>query len=118
MRRFVILAFVVITTSLTGQVEHAPTVAQCQADQRLWLAQAEDNVGTNKDGDTLPPSYNTLSEWRREMQNCVDVDPENRRSYSNTESELVVVLKRRLGDFIERHGMWSKFLEEDAAGKR
>lgn len=37
------LAFVfVLTASVSGQIEHAPTVAQCQADQRLWMANMQD----------------------------------------------------------------------------
>jgi hypothetical protein len=36
-----LLMLAVLTASVAGQVEHAPTVEQCQADQRLWLAEIE-----------------------------------------------------------------------------
>jgi hypothetical protein len=38
MKCLLVLASLILTASLVGQVEHAPTVAQCQADQRLWLS--------------------------------------------------------------------------------
>jgi hypothetical protein len=45
-----ILAVLFVLTSaamapVTAQVEHAPTVAQCQADQKLWLSQSEMKEG-------------------------------------------------------------------------
>jgi hypothetical protein len=32
MKRYLAFAVLILTASLAGQVEHAPTVAQCQAD--------------------------------------------------------------------------------------
>jgi|HubBroStandDraft_6_1064221.scaffolds.fasta_scaffold09033_6 hypothetical protein len=45
MKPFLLVAAVLLSaSSLTSQeVEHAPTVAHCQADQKLWLAELEDN---------------------------------------------------------------------------
>ena len=112
------LIVVSLTTSLTtAQVEHAPTVAQCQADQRLWFAQVQGDAETIGGGDTLPANYTTLSQWRREMYDC-GADAENRRKYTDTDRELAVIMKMRLADFIRRQQLWDKFLEEDAAGQR
>jgi len=113
----ILLLAATLTASVTAQVEHAPTVAQCQADQRLWFSRVESSVGTFESGDTLSERYGTLSQWRSEMTDCMEVDPENRVKYYNTAGEIFVVTKRRLTDFIERHGLWDKFIEEDAAGK-
>jgi hypothetical protein len=74
MTRFLTLAIVlVITASLTGQVQHAPTVAQCQADQRLWLSQLEGG-----DRSKLPEFYALIDETK-EMDACQKVDPTNER---------------------------------------
>jgi hypothetical protein len=44
------------------QVEHAPTVAQCQADQRLWLSRMEDTNDKLKD-----VTFKMLSAWTQEI---------------------------------------------------
>ena len=114
MKHLFILA-VVLTTSLTvGQdVQHAPTVAQCQADQRLWLSQMESDHGQGS-----LPAYPVVDKWKWEMDDCMSVDPENKVRYYNTESEVWVVQTARTADFLKRHQMWETFFEEDAAGKR
>jgi hypothetical protein len=105
---------ILISVSLvTAQVEHAPTVAQCQADQRLWLSQIEVDHGQR----TLP-AYAVIDKWKWEMDDCMSVDPENKVRYYNTESEVWVVQMGRMRDFLERHQVWDKFLDEDAEGQR
>jgi hypothetical protein len=100
------------STSLTPQeVEHAPTVAQCQADQKLWLAELEDNR-------VRDVKFFTLADWKIEMRKCENVDPENRHKYETTESEALAAQASRQSDFIERHGLYHKFIAEDEAGKR
>jgi hypothetical protein len=112
MKRLLVLA-VVAAASLVGQdVQHAPTVEQCRADQRLWLSSVE-----QADSPRLP-SYAVLSKWDHEMTDCEKVDPENKWKYYNTGSEIDVIEASRLMDFLHRHGLWEKFKEEDAAGKR
>ena len=101
---------VVMTASLGGQVEHAPTVAQCQADQRLWRAQIDEGASSLK--------YEVLHERVGEMIACNDVDPPNTTEYYNTASLTFAAMAARMNKFIQRHQLWDKFLEEDAAGKR
>jgi hypothetical protein len=109
MKVLVLLLFVVV--SVTAQVEHAPTVAQCQADQRFWLASLE--------GDTTNlPDYQVLRQWDNEMTVCEKVDPDKKWLYYNTSGEIDGVMITRLVDFLGRHNMWGQFKEEDAAGKR
>ena len=113
MKRSLILASLILTASLVGQVEHAPTVAQCQADQRLWLAKLEAlPPGTNL------PSYTVLSLWIKEMDDCQQVDPPNQWKYYNVHGEVSDVQASRMIGFLGRQGLWSKFLAEDAAGRR
>jgi hypothetical protein len=41
MKLFGSISVFLLTTSLTGQVKHPPSVEQCQAHQRLWLSKVE-----------------------------------------------------------------------------
>jgi hypothetical protein len=111
MKRFLVLGLV-LTASLVGQVEHAPTVAQCQADRRLWLAKIEEG-----DSPKLP-TFNVLTKWVSEMDDCQKVDPDNVGKYVTATSEIDVFQATRLANFLTRHDMWQKFLDEDAAGQR
>jgi len=64
---------IVLTSSMLGgqDVQHAPTVAQCQADQRLWMSKIESDP-TNQ---LTLPTYSVLHKWEGEMRDCEDVDP-------------------------------------------
>jgi hypothetical protein len=92
-------------------VEHAPTVAQCQADQKLWLAELEDNR-------VRDVKYFALADWKIEMRKCESADSENRRKYETTESEVLAAQASRQSDFIDRHGLFHQFIVEDEEGKR
>jgi hypothetical protein len=114
MKRLLVLVSLILTVSLVGQeIKHAPTVAQCQADQRWWLSKLE-----TLPVDTDLPSYATLSLWSSEMVQCQKVDPPNEWKYYNVEGEVSDVQASRMIKFLGRQGLWSKFLAEDAAGKR
>jgi hypothetical protein len=89
-------------------VEHAPTVAQCQAEQRLWRAEIEESV---QDHSAHLPGIHGIRE-------CEKVDPENRLRYHNIESELTVEEKMRMEDFLHHHQLWDKFITADADGER
>lgn len=112
------LALALIVVSLTipvtsVQVEHAPTVQQCQADQRLWLSKLEVTPP-----DTDLPAFPKLRQWSSEMGDCKEVDPKNGWEYFNVQSESNTIQAARMLRFLKRHQMWDKFLEEDAAGTR
>jgi hypothetical protein len=109
MKRCLVLGWLVLTASLTGQVEHAPTVAQCQADQRLWLSKIE--------GDSAL-TFDALANMGREMLACHDVDPPNARDYYNTSCSATAAMATRMSNFIQRHQLWQQLEAEDAAGKR
>jgi|ERR1700678_725033 len=111
MKRLLILSIFVLA-ALGQDVQHAPTVAQCQADQRLWLSKIEEG-----DSPRLP-KYDVLSEWDSEMTDCRRVDPNNKWAYYNTGEEIAEVKQTRLVDFVGRHNLWHQFKVEDEAGKR
>jgi hypothetical protein len=113
MKRYLVLGCLVLAASVAGQVQHAPTVAQCQADQRLWMSKLEaepSNPGT-------APIFEVMVAWSHEMSDCQEVDPANRVKYYNANGEIWVDLLLRQEKFLRRHQMWEKFIEEDAAGR-
>lgn len=104
------------TSLMVGQkanqeIKHALTVAQCQADQRLWLAELEDNF-------QKLPEMSVIVKQNGEMQDCERVDPDNRVKYYNTQEEASEVAESRLINFVSRHNLWAQFYAEDSAGKR
>lgn len=111
MNRLVLIGLI-LTGSLCGQVKHAPTVAQCQADQRLWLADIEEGNREHL------PTFDVLGEWNSEMLDCQKVDPAHAWGYSNTSGEITAEQATRTLNFIMRNDLYKKFLTEDAAGKR
>jgi len=108
--RHLALAVFVLTAAVIAQVEHAPTVAQCQADERLWSY----SVSVNPNSQTFP----VLQRWSREMSQCKKVDPINVEDYSLTGTMIQLTQANRMIAFIKRHDLYRKFIEEDAAGKR
>ena len=112
-----VLAFIILVSSIAAaqNLEHAPTVAQCQAEQRLWRAELEESV---QDHSANLPGIHGIREWEREMRDCGSVDPENRLRYHTTESELRVEEKMRMEDFLHHHQLWDTFITADADGER
>jgi hypothetical protein len=98
-------------TAHVQEVQHAPTVEQCRADQRLWFDKLENTT------ETLP-TYHTLRGWSDEMGDCEHVDPENKLRYYNVVGEIAGERTVRFVDFLTRHELYDKFIEEDEAGKR
>ena len=92
------------------EVEHAPTVAQCQADQRLWYSTLEGNH------DAVLTS--TLQAWEAEMLKCTVVDPDHYCLYVNTQSEANALEAFRYEKFLSRHHLREQFDAEEAAGAR
>jgi len=112
--KYTLILFLTLAPSLMfGRVKHAPTVEQCQADQRLWFSRLEGG-----DSAKIPEPYDVLSEWASEMGECDKVDPPNRQKYYDTHSEIQAYQFVRVMDFMDRHDLWDKFKAEDAAGKR
>jgi hypothetical protein len=114
-RASILLAALVLlfsVSSSTQEVEHAPTVAQCQADQALWLSKLETRDGTS---DIL---VQTLHKWQHEMSACEAVDSLNKSKYFNAETKIEAEIEGRELSFIYRHNPYQQFLDEDAAGKR
>ena len=108
---FLLLLSGIPASPLPQQAEHAPTVAQCQADQALWLSKMENESMSDV-------TILTILAWEHEMQQCKDVDPANQDKYYNAQSEAIAAESIREANFIARAGLWERFVAEDAAGKR
>ena len=115
MKFFVFISLFLLTTSLTGQVKHPPTVPQCQAHQWLWSSKVE--ASYNADADYFP-GWDTISQWAGEMEECETADPDNHAVYHNLRAEILAFKSMRQLHFIVRHGLYDQFIEEDKAGKR
>ena len=103
-----LILFVSLTTDVNAQeVKHAPTVAQCQADGRLWLKEAE-RSGLD---------YETMEARARAMLDCESVDPANQRTYSNVGTTLIIDQAKRVRHFLFRHGLYDQFIKEDREGE-
>ena len=113
--RTLLLTILILATApaFAQQIEHAPTVDQCQADQRLWLSRLEDDKDKLMD-----VTDGVLTKWAKEMRSCEAVDQTNHNRYYNTRAEIGAEQYIRLSDFVVRHNLWDKFVEEDAAGQR
>lgn len=106
--------FLLSLTPLFGQ-DHAPTVEQCRADQRLWLSQSDNPELING------LSYYQLNDRMGEMSECVAVDRDDLSRvllYSETASRFNLKQMVRLRNFVKRHELYGQFIAEDAAGKR
>lgn len=122
--RFKILGlalFLLSAQSVFAQIEHAPSVKQCRADQVMWLA--------TLDNPTLSAaeSFATLNAWSNEMLVCAQIDSSpriGRRNasqifdYLKTSTEAITTMAARQYDFLTRHNLVDQFLDEDKQGKR
>jgi hypothetical protein len=109
-----LLAIAVPLQSIHAQAEHAPTVTQCRADQRLWFSK----LGTPDNLDVANVSFTELDDWRLEMGACFVVDPDLRPQYANTISEIYHTMFNRAEDFLARHDLFDEFITEDEKGCR
>lgn len=115
-KTLLVVAILVAAPAFTQEVEHAPTVAQCVADQRLWGSKLNDY---SKGGHGLDDvTVQTLIAWEREMGQCDVVDPESSRKYDLTQAAAVFAESNREVKFLSRHGLWTQFLKEDSEGQR
>lgn len=114
---FLAVALLVATSAFGQAVEHAPTAAQCQADSALWTKKMTDPADSwalsAKD-----VSMRTLTKWGTEMTDCTTVDPPNTNRYVATQKFILLIRGARLQDFVIRHDLAVKFLDEDEAGAR
>ena len=116
MKRAIVILLLALPLAAFAQLNHAPSREQCNADQRLWLSLVDQAQGGMRD-----VSATELTNRTQEMLNCVNTYPEpaeQNHLYYLTTLELSLVNGVRMGNFLTRHNLMSKFLQEDAQGKR
>jgi hypothetical protein len=96
----------------TTAQDHAPSIAQCRADERLWASQ-----------DTGPDAFTNitadqLNVRKSEMIDCKAVDSVNQSLYNNMVAEFEGGLLVRMLNFLSRRGLVKQFLDEDEKGAR
>jgi hypothetical protein len=102
---------------LSAHAAHSqtPTVETCQANANAWIA---DFSSTNVAKGSV--SYLDLLDRSVQMSMCASNYPEDSRVKEF--SVLVDIYQSaaitRLSNFVERRNLYSKFLQEDAAGQR
>jgi hypothetical protein len=103
--------------TLPQGIEHAPTVAQCQADQVSWGKQIADAL---QSGATPFAKYSfvVLQKMANEMGDCEAVDPSKRPDYSESQAIIQDYMALRQANFLSRHKLIQQFLDEDRAGNR
>jgi hypothetical protein len=113
MKTLLLVFGLMLSLPTVGQdIEHAPTVEQCRADQRLWKARL-------KGGGGPLPSVQILSQWHGEMIACWNVDPTtDQNDYAGTTVYISVEESNRYLAFIKRHNLYKQFEQEDKEGKR
>jgi hypothetical protein len=99
------------------EVEHAPTVAQCRADEALWGKQTADAL---QSGATPFAKYSfvVLQKMANEMGDCEAVDPSKRPDHSESQAIIQDYMALRQANFLSRHKLIQQFLDEDTAGNR
>jgi len=109
MRKLWLLLLMVIPLQLihAQEVKHAPPVAQCRTDQRLWHSKLKDEVST------VAVSFLELEGWTDEMIDCYDADPTFQIQYHKTIREIYATGLMRLRHFLERRNLVDQFLVED-----
>jgi len=116
MKMAILVAAILLPGFANLAQEHAPALEQCDADLRLWSAQASDV-------DKLP--YKEVEAREREMFKCAQsVDSGTQqgfikaKSYDSASSLYRGEMGGRLSSFLARHNLVDQFLAEDAQGKR
>ena len=113
---WLLLLLVIPYQSIHAQeAKHAPTVALCQADQRLWRSKPEQAPIPSGVKDV---SFTELLNWYTEMKDCINVDPDHRTDYLATLGFVDTTQYTRLVNFLDRHHRtWDQFLAEDEQGQ-
>jgi hypothetical protein len=93
---FAVMSLVLLPAS--NAQEHAPTVAQCQADERWWGGQAE---AGGFPAETANLSIDDLLSRAGEMAKCVSVDRQHSGNYSSTGGVIFSQTTARLTQYLQ-----------------
>ncbi len=114
--------------ALPQDVKHAPTLQSCVGDINLWSSQIpgfpEPSYDQTRSG-TKSLTMREIDGRTKSIAECVSAYPMLGTAQSGRESAALTLTsyydgekEMRYFDFLVRHGMLSKFNEEDEAGQR
>lgn len=103
----VCIVWIVAASFPAPSQDHAPTVAQCQADEKVWGMQTEES-GAFPPG-TANLSLDDLLERSEEMSSCIAVDRSHRESYAFTAMALNSQIETRLWGYIHETGQSAQY---------
>jgi len=106
-----------VSVTALAQMHHAPTAAQCQADETVWHRTLS-QVDMEDQGSLKGVSYDTLGEVLVEMNECGEVDPARGGAYFSVLAGALDARLLRVMDFVNRHHLGEQFKKEDLAGIR
>jgi len=129
-RQVLALIFLIPVVGLSQDGKHAPTLESCTADINLWTSEMPG----------LPATPPTLDQWHKgtkpltvpelegrmsALNECMESHPSLAKAPASEVSSAELLfnlysseIKQRLRDFLDRHGLGAKFIEEDKEGKR
>jgi hypothetical protein len=127
-RQLVASILLIPIVGLPQDVRHAPTLESCAADINLWTSEIPGLPTAALDQlrkGTKSITVRELSGRIVALNRCTESHPSLAKGPPGEEApaELLVALyngeiKQRLMDFLDRHGLGAKFIEEDKEGKR
>lgn len=127
-RPVLVVALFLCVVGRGQEVRHAPTLEACAADMNLWRGEipATSDINNSIRTGTKNLTVKGMQKRIEYIQDCASAYPQLLQSGDSSRVPLTVSLvieyrteiTQRLTDFLERRDLWSKFLEEDDAGKR
>ena len=121
---FVLPLFFLFAIPMRGQVDHAPTPAQCRADADSWGIPTWSVLGQNEaqfDNYSVKTINNpsittkTLDARIAELGQCMKTDKVQtaRYRYSHGQRAYAIAQLARMAGFMKRHGLLEQFYQED-----
>jgi len=103
-------ALLVLLAASTAFAQEQPTAQQCRADREAW--------GALKGEEIVSLSFDEVERRETEMDKCAFVDQFRGKNYGSLSAAFEREKGRRWFRFIDRHGYWKQFLQEDDHGER
>ena len=122
--RFLLPLFLLFAIPMIGQIEHAPTPAQCRADADSWGIPTWSAFGQNEaqfDNYSVKTirdrsvTAKALEARIAELGQCMKTDKVQtaRGRYSHGQRAYAIAELARMAEFMKRHALQAQFYQED-----
>ncbi len=130
--RLLLPLLLLLVIPMRGQVEHAPTPAQCHADADSWDVPPATPPYNNEEvlaryamGIMRNPNISAkeLDARKKELSQCLKTDngilsARPHEFYEQAIHAYTIAELGRMADYLERHNLMTQFYDEDGQGKR